>query len=431
MPELLVVQTTPQVEGLTRNQVLKHFLSESGLGVTGVATGGSDEVLVDTSARQSSVYSPATYEGQWLRINDTSNSLAPEGEIRPVTVYTPAAGRLAVSPQFSATIESGDDYELWRIEPQRVLDLLDRILTQDLFIPCWTVLSELPDYDMEQTAVTDWIGVSATPTKSSAEPPMAGEKYLVVTATGANGYARTPLIGVEPGKPYFVSALARYSTSNGELRVWDETNNALIKSITVDTRYNIRPSADFNTPATCKQVTIRLVTVTNAGVTEWDEVVLYSQEARSIALPWWVKSRSQVRDVYQLHGNPVRNDLWTDELRGIALAEGRQWRIRDNPLGRGQLRLQLIEGHMSHPIYIMGLRNETAYADNHVEIKHVDLNYLTTCLCYRTFSHLLQSPDVAYLERKWLNERRNYYEKRYHQYELALMAATQDGNYGN
>ena len=186
--------TTPQVEGLTQRLLLERFLRETGLGDYGTATGGSTSTIVDTTKLQSTAYSGDVNPGAWARISyDVGGAAAaPEGEIRGITStgYAPSTGTLTVSPVFTAAPASGDKYQLFRfIHPQLVLDTLDQVLKEDCYLPCWTVLSEVPDYDMEQSVTTEWTGANSTLAKATAEPMGWGAQYLTVATTAAAGYA--------------------------------------------------------------------------------------------------------------------------------------------------------------------------------------------------------------------------------------------------
>ena len=408
-PNLLVSPTTPQVEGITKAALLKRFLRETGLGVYGTATDGSADSLTDTTARASIKFSDGLYEGWWMRIS-AAGAAAPEDDIRVVDKYTGPAGFFRVLPAWSAVVAADDTYELWQVNPQLVLDLLDQVLTEDIYLPCWSILSEVPDFDMEQTHTTDWTASNATVAKSTSEPFMSGKRYLIITSTAGNGYARTPLFSVEPGHPYRAGALVRYVSSNAKLIVYDETNSAEITSVTVDRKHNVRILVDFQTPATCTQISFRLTTVTNGMISAWDEILLYSQQARSISLPWWVKNKGQVKGIFEAkHFNSLGDNIYSPELHGEI---DRRWDVEDNPFGRGQLELRSRQGFIKEPLFIFGLRNEVAYTSN-TEEKLVDANYFVACLAYRVFNTLVQTPALSYLESDWINARVDDWTKEY------------------
>jgi len=289
---------------------------------------------------------------------------------------------------------------------------MDQVLLEDTYLPCWTILSEVPDFDMEQSVTTDWTGSNATVAKSTTEPLMSGKRYLTVTATSANGYARSPLFAVEPGGAYRAGAMGRYVTSNGSFIVYDETNSAAIETVTITRRHNVRVLVDFQVPATCHSISLRLSTVDNLGITAWDDVMLYGQAAHSIVLPWWVKNKSQVKGIFKLHMRDSYGDsIYSPELVGEIDSK---WDIQDNAFGRGQLQLRARQGNLQDPLFIFGTRNETAFASN-TEEKLVDMNFMIACLAYRIFSNLVQTPENSYLETSWLTERAEYWTRQWKQ----------------
>src|SRR5690606_21535538 len=118
--------------------------------------------------------------------------------------------------------------------PQQVLNWIDECLTEQVYLPAWTILTMVPDGDMEQSHTTDWAVTNATRAKSDAVIGFYGKKMLEVTASADNGYAKSNSISVRAGSKYHASALGRPKTAdtNAKFQVWDETNGAEIKSVT-------------------------------------------------------------------------------------------------------------------------------------------------------------------------------------------------------
>ncbi|MBK9077588.1 MAG: hypothetical protein IPL77_21930 [Flavobacteriales bacterium] len=104
-------------------------------------------------------------------------------------------------------------------------------MTQDCFLPEWTLLTEMPDGDMEQNNTTDWGSSNATLSKVTAEPSLWGKRWLRVTTTDAGGYAENAAaLAVVPGATYHISAIARptAATTTATVRAYDNTNAATI-----------------------------------------------------------------------------------------------------------------------------------------------------------------------------------------------------------
>ena len=393
--------TTPQIEGLTRNALLKDVGVASGLMEYGIATSGSTSTIVDTTRYQSTQYSDKDWEGGWARISKDAGgaAAAPEAEIRPITTYAPTTGTFTVNPVFSAAVAAGDEFELWRVDPRLVLDIIDRCLIKDLFFPCWSLCSECPDFDMEQSVTTDWTASNTTHTKETTEPVMNGKRYSKSASSAAGGYIRPPLFSIEPGKRYHVSVSARAgSGATAKLLIYDETNSAEITSETSVRRYPHRVWTEFTTPSTCYQISVRLANVETSVTVEWDDLVIFELGGRSIALPWWVKNKDQVLGVFDYEPRALSDNIWIEEFIGHVTD---RYDFQDTAFGRGQLRLTTRHDSIQRPVLIFGARNEIAYANDNSDTKRIDNNLLVACVSYRLYESMMHIVATANIEVKY------------------------------
>lgn len=412
--------TTPQIEGITQRLLIERFLRETGLGQYGTATGGAVGTIIDTTMLQSTAYSADVNPGAWVRISYDAGGAgaAPEGEIRGITStgYTPSSGTLAIAPNFTAAPVSGDKYQLFRyIHPQLVLDTLDQVLKEDCYLPCWTVLSEIPDYDMEQSGTTEWTGATSTLTKATAEPMGWGSQYLTVLTTAAAGYAESKVLRVVPSRKYHVSALVRANAASTTpaLVAYDNTNAAVIDSKTTTSQTWVRLWLEFTTPATCNRVTIRLRNAEDATTSSWDEVAFYQVDARDFALPWWVKDKAQVKAVCKVRWQDLAGNANQWEPDPVLDIDNNRWDIRDTAFGRGQLRAVARQGGVAAPVYIFGTRNETAYANSAAETKKVDANFVVAALAYRIFLQMSAMPISMGVPSEWHKAQANRWAAEY------------------
>ena len=441
MALLIVAPTSGQVEGITRNALFKRFLRETGLGTYGTATGGSSSTLDDTTRLKSTQLSANDWQGGWLRVGKDAGGAgaAPENEHQPITAYDPTTnGRITFNPTVTAGIASGDEYQLWRYpNPTFVKDFLDQVLTNDVYLPYWSPLSELPDFDMEANNTTDWVGSSATVTKSTAEPALNGKRWLSVATTGGNGYARTATFYVEPNKRYHISALVRSSAASttASLIAYDVTNSAAIDNKTSTRQYPTRLWFEFTAPATCNQMQIRLSNVQTSVTSYWDDVILYALDSPEISLPNWVKNKAQIKGIFQLQASSLDSNAYDGTLQGDIVNS--QYNILDNSFGRGQLRLVASNGAINGPLYIFGIRNEEAYVDDNSDIKRVDANLLFYALASKVFDHLKQLPTSGPLDNGWVTRQAAEYGKLYKQalreqserVEAVIQSVQPDGAY--
>ena len=406
-------ETLPTIKGFTRNEIMKLILRILG-GEYGVATGGDTNYLDDTTKLKSSQYSSDEWVSAWLRISKDTSSLgsAIENVISSVTTYDPTTnGRLNLSPSYSIAIAAGDEYELHRDPHPRVItDIIDECLANLVPSPCWSLLSELPDFDMEQDNTTDWASSNATVTKTTTNP-ISGVRSLSVVTTAANGYARAQLMNVEPGKQYYVSAAFRCSAASttAKLIAYDETNSAAIESKSAARLQNSRLWFQFTTPATCYQISIRMSNVENSVTTIWDDAVLYALDSRTISLPWWVKNPNQVKGVFGAINYAIATDLLDEESGEL----DPRWDVLESSFGAGKLKLRTRTGTMNKPLFIYGVRYHTAFANDNVDVKLLDENLFLNCVMYKIFEYMVRESRAGYLDSKQIQNFYLMYEDRW------------------
>lgn len=423
---ILTTPTLAQVEGSTRNDIFKRFLRETGLGVYGTVTGiagGATTSFDDTTKLKSAQFPTDQWKGAWARVSKNYDSVgtAPENETKAITAYDPATNGRITAGTFSAAIAAGDEYEIWRFpNPAEVIDDLNVVMKEDIFLPCWTILSEAPDFDMEQNNTTDWTaGANTTLSKSTGEPVIQGARWLALSsAAGNSGSAyNTNPFNVEPNRKYAVSVVC-YNTVGVTLTLeaYNQSVGATIKTATWDRRYPGRIHFEFTTPSNCYNLRIFLRHGDNGietNLSYWDELCLYQADAADIALPWWVKNKNQIRGVFSLKPIDIGS---TDGAAWDALLTGsfiQNYEIRDNAFGRGQLRLVFQNGNLPGPLFIFGLRNETAFTNDNTDTKRVDQNLIIAALAYRVFKRLKTFPNSNAMQTKWIETQFVEWEKEF------------------
>lgn len=372
--------TIAQTERLTRPDIIRALLRETDLGLYGTMTGGTSSTLVD--ATRLTNY-PDDHFRDWWAYNFTDSTIG------YATSSTQSTGSVATSTM--TTNAQGDAYALIKsIHPQEVLDFLDDIMKNEVFLPEWAPLTYCVDGDMEQNNVTDWTaGGSATPTKVSSEPAMNGKRWLRVANSGANGYARSNLISVPlEARQWEVSALVRCESGTASLIVYDETNSAALATVSTTSKGIVRLHTTFQTDATTAQFSIRCSGVQSNADTYWDDVVVYPVEAREMPLPWWVKTRDGVREFFRLIPVSAGDGLWQPGMTG---EEDKRWMVKHSRFGRGQLIAEnMARDGMQEPVYFYGLRNEEAWASN-TETKHVDQRLIVAHLAVKCYERVYDS----------------------------------------
>lgn len=407
----------PQVEAVTRPQILARFLEQSGLGRIGECTGAGTPTTVVDSNWANAIGDDRWPRGAWIRMTGgTANNI---GAIRPITgPLTIASGTFPVQTLPAATAD-GDTYEIWmtRTHPSATLRELDRILTQaDITNPCATFLSEVPDSDMEQLLTAAWASSNANLAKldwAVGVEGVSGKRALSVATTSANGYATSQRgYGVAPGSQLHVGAQFTPAdpsvTNTAFLQLWDVQNNVLIDEITSTSKATVRLWKAMAVPANCGFVNIRMGSQESGVTGVWDEVQVLDTQANDLPLPWWVRGWEQVLKVSRwipLNSNTASNEYDPmpvgEEIFGCTpLPEG---------FGSGQQRV-LSPANSWHPTFITGLRDETAYASD-TEAKRVDIAWISAVLCMRIQQTILGAMQGNVADRKPIEAQVNYWEE--------------------
>lgn len=417
MPLVSTADSALHIRTLTRNQLCKRILRESGLGTYGVVTSGDTNFLIDTTKLKSSQYSEDEWVDGWVRISKDSSSVgsALENSISPITDYAPTTGTISFNPSFSIATAAGDEYELWRFpNPNEVMDTIDQCLLNDIYLPCWSLISEVPDFDMEQSGTSDWSATNATIAKATSTRNR-GKRSLTVTTTSANGYASTASLYVEPQKSYFASVdfTSGDASTTAKLVAFDITNNAEITSKTATRRNVGKLWFEFTSPSGCYEIKLRLQVVETTSTVTFDDVIFFSTEQKTVSLPWWVSDREQVKGVFQLDLRDVSTNLATDELIG---EQDERWDVMDTAFGNyNKLKLRARYGTCTRPLYIFGVRSETAFSDDNSDYKLVSEDYLLSGVLTKLFSTLKNEPREGLLDAKFFERKYEEWSKKWEQ----------------
>lgn len=384
-----------QVESVTRPQVLKRWLRESGLGQSGTATGGSTTTLVDTNRLQSTQFNDRYWVGGWVRLTSGTDISV----WRTITTYAPSTGTITFNPAMGTGPSNGVTYELWRtpFDPSIYLDALDNLLTKEFWGPRLSWLTEVPDGDMEATGTSTYTNSNATLTKVSwslSQEGVTGKQALSVATTSAGGYATlADAIGVDPGMSLNVGVNFtpndRTATNTGTFVVYDVTNSAAIYTFTTSQKTTVRFSRTIQVPSTCRLLNVRMGSAQNSVTGIWDGLSLLDAGGSDLPLPWWIRTPSQVKGIYRWE--PQQQGSGTDEydpaFRG---AERVDCDIEPWARGSGQVRATLREGALgSNHYWVFGTCNETAFASD-TESKRVEENWLVAGLKARAAEILLR-----------------------------------------
>ena len=384
MATVIAASTVPNLDGVSRYSLFKKLALDTGMLFCGVVTEGGINSFQDTGNLMTSQGVPEDWIGGWFRASKTASHAAPEGQIAPVADYEPELGKIDLSTHLTGTLSPGDEYELWKINPKIAKDIADSCLTDDLYLPCWTVLSEVPDYDMEQPGTDDWSNFNSTVSKQTEQPRLSysGKRYLRVVSSSPGGYAQSNPLPIEPRYTYQLSGVARCDAGSvAELVAWDNTNNVEIQSYPSNRQYPARIWHHFLAPENCRELSIRLRNQ-STGTIDWDEISFHSVNGADIPLPWWVKNDTQVKGIFNLAPLSIGKQLWDATLRG---EDDTRFDVIPNFGGYTRFKAQARQGLTTHPIFMFGSRNETPFESDVLDLKYLDINLFVACLKYRLY----------------------------------------------
>lgn len=394
----------PQNEVATRQALHQRLLRDLHLGQYGTSTDVTVGYIEDTNRLLNVAISPESMRGAWVRLvtDNDEKAASPYGEIRPVLRLEPRTGRLYVDPPLSSV--PGDttaDYEIWRrVHPQDVIDVTNRVLQEEIYLPYWEWLSELPGGDFED-ALDDEVweaigGAAGTIVSFAAGASYQRSRYgLRIVTTGAGDGYGSQSVQVRPGAHIHVSAelllITPELTSFPRLVVYDDSDDSEIASITIEEGPSKRYSLDFTVPSDVSRIYVATV-AGDATEVYWriSQVILQDLDARSLPLPRWIKNADQVKGVF-------RSQLWSrggntfdPEMHGTLDPHAY---FVDNAFSFGQLRIQRRVGTFTRPYYIFASRNESSYVyDN--DRKRIDPNHLFTAVADNLMTNFVMQPST-------------------------------------
>ena len=418
---------TPQWMQTTQPMITSSFLDTTGLGWTSeVTTGGSTTVITDVTRLKMPYANSRNWVGSCVRmISGTSSNI---GLIRQVQSYDPAAGTVTVSPALAAATTAGDDYEMWNtaVFPQTVCSMLDRLVSQyGLGLPTYSVLSEVADFDMEQSGTSAWTSSNATIAKvpwAVTKQGIAGKQAMSVTTTSANGYATcaNPL-GVKGGNTLILSALFTPDdpsvTTTGVLQLIDVSDGSVIDSITTTSKSSVRLMKPVpNGSQSSTLVNIRFGQQQSGTVGHWDDIVLMDAEAMDVSLPYWMGTESAFKEVY--YWRPPTSGPGTDEYDPALIGYAAQgWRpLTDMFSNGGQLKLRG-NSVAQTMMFVQGVRFETAWGTTITDTKRIDVPWATAALALNYYQRLKGQTILDKAQDQSLVALINWWQKEYDEHD--------------
>lgn len=289
----------------TRQDVRELMLDEFGLGRRGTNTGTSQTAITDLAFS-----GPTAAEDidVGCEVMITSGTGAPADEFARLNGKpNRTTGVMPLDRTLTAALASGDTFEALYRElsfdtgPHSIHQAINDVLAGPS-IP-WELrqvpITLVPDGDMLKSGTTDWSESNVTLAKVAASFPL-GLRTMEVTATAANGEAKTGDIQVESGASYFFEATGlspdlTSTPSNAILVLFDQsngeeitlTNFEILVTGSADDRIGhpvLLMNGSVTMPSGCQLVLVKLRTVTNTNVTAWSNVILRKNSVREFTI---------------------------------------------------------------------------------------------------------------------------------------------------
>lgn len=236
------------------------------------------------------------------------------GDMTYVSNYVPSTGVITVSPAITTGSTDGvliTDTEIDR--PIRIVQAVRRAIDNRIARWQMTPLTFVADGDLRGATVTDyWTGTAATPTYVTPTFPTTSagvstgivgiQRVLQSVTSNATNNVRSNLINVAlnssvTGYQWYFQTAIRVSSGSGNAQIlaWDETNNAQITVNVIagsDSFTHVTTSAGFinmegtfNIPATCKQISFRLVSSATSTTIQMAPLVAFPVTADRFPIP--------------------------------------------------------------------------------------------------------------------------------------------------
>lgn len=304
-----------------RERVCDEWYPKAAAVLRGTVDSGDTDTLVDAAAALPAS-EPNHYDGGWIKIRQTTDNLAPQGEVRAIdnAGFTVATGSFE-TVAFGATLTAADDYEIHREWHPGQLDTIANRLLRGLYMPSFFPLTldlqGSDDNDMEASGVTGWTGGTATPTKSSTA--YNGAQSITLTGSGALDYVTAGNFNVVAGESYYTAVMCQVDDGDSaRVRMFNSTGSATIQDSGDTTQTGwMEIIMQWAAPSGCRAAQAQLMCVANTDVARWDDYQVWANDAHVYPCPSWITRKDQVLGVYAYPegtGGPVTDTFIADEM---------------------------------------------------------------------------------------------------------------------
>lgn len=215
--------------------------------------------------------------------------------------FTASTGTLTVSPDAGAASDSGDDFVLYSLglSPEYVEEHINEVLRETrgphIYFP-----SLFNDANMEVTSLISWpnltepTGTTTNQNTTGAHNLMGGRSIHFISGAADEGF-RSLDVAVHERESMVFSCFLKVPAGTIDVQIFDTTNSADIKTVTVDEQAWTQVSFTFAVPDDCEQLRLRIQS--NASGDEvylGANVILQSLSGNTYSLPNWWDSATQI-----------------------------------------------------------------------------------------------------------------------------------------
>ena len=272
-------------------------------------------------------------------------------------------------------------------------DIIDRGLER-CWYEFWSPLTLITDGDMETAATANWSAVGTSTVSKVTTTGYRGDQALNILNSAANSGRQSATVNVPSPFGYFLTAVANITVGTAVLRPYDVTNATAIAGevTTAEFGQNIL-WLTFTTPATARQIAIRLIGTGATDDITWDNLVLHRLGQRQFNLPSRFTRGSEVISVR-------RQVRWGNSISsGIATEDAYDWPYVDYDLeldrsGTVPARLHLREAASVWPIWVQEWRQYAASADDNTTNIDIDTDYVVAAAKVEFYEALRNRPGA-------------------------------------
>lgn len=213
---------------------------------------------------------------------------------------------ITVSPAFTLAVQTGTDYLIYPpdLSPELVNAEVNNLLRGTEGPHLWWP-SLVTDADFEAADLTNWDAVGAPTTRefvTTTANVLFNERSLHVASAAGVG-AQSELFNVHERESLLLAVHARVASGGLTVQLYDETNSAVVRAVTVDEPAWTLVRFTDPAPSGCKQMRVRFLgSVASSDFYVASGVIVQATSGRPYAAPSWLPSEKKVLGAISWHG---------------------------------------------------------------------------------------------------------------------------------